>query len=265
MKGSKPARARIMAVGLVVVALYLVGAAVSGRMSPTARRPLLDGIGPPQPYQWVSPPPSLAAGNKPAEPGTVTLQLKASGTVGGVVSTRDLQVTLIFKDGAFSSAQGATGVDVVVTPLDPGTLGAPPTDLVTTGNAYRITASYGGVGSSGPAPKLANSADLSMVYPSTPTSGFTHVDHVILASPDGTSWSRVTTSDVTGALTAAAPVDALGFFVVAEPKSAARAGSTGRSYVPFIVAGIGVLLLLLSSPRVVGWIRRRRAGEGNGR
>jgi hypothetical protein len=191
--------------------------------------------------------------------------MKSSGTVGGVVSTRDLQVTLIFKDGAFASAQGASGVDVVVTPLDPGSLAAPPGGLVISGNAYRITVTYNGVGSLGPAPKLSNAADLSMVYPATPTSGLTHVDHVILASSDGSSWSRLSTSDATGALTAAASVETLGYFVVAEPKSAANApGATGRSYLPLIVAGIGVLLLLLSSPRVVGWIRRRRAQEGGG-
>ena len=48
--------------GVGIVTLYLAGAAVSGRASILARRPLLDGLAPPTPYRWVNPPPDLAAG-----------------------------------------------------------------------------------------------------------------------------------------------------------------------------------------------------------
>jgi hypothetical protein len=259
----RPGGPRVLVGGVAVAVLYLAGAAFSGHLSPLARRPLLDGIGPPPPYQWVSPPPSLAAGNTPAEPGSATLKMTPGGSAGGVVSTRDLQVTVIFKDGAFASAPGATGVDVVVTPLDPGTLGAPPATLATTGNAYTVAATY--AGASGSAAKLADAADLSMVYPATASSGLTHVEHVILSSSDGRSWARIPTSDASGALTAAASIDALGYFVVAEPKSAATAEQApGRSYLPFIVGAVGLLLLLISSPRVLGWVRRRGRREEEG-
>ena len=42
--------------GIGIVVLYLAGAAVSGRASISARRPLLDGLAPPTPYRWVTRP-----------------------------------------------------------------------------------------------------------------------------------------------------------------------------------------------------------------
>ena len=56
-----PSRVALLA-GVGIVLLYLAGAAVSGRASILARRPLLDGLAPPTPYRWVNPPPDLAAG-----------------------------------------------------------------------------------------------------------------------------------------------------------------------------------------------------------
>jgi hypothetical protein len=251
----------ILVGGGVVLALYLSGAMVSGQLSPLDRRPLLDGFASAPPYRWVSPPPGFVSGNEPPSSGSVTLKLGTNGSVGGVVSTQDLQVTVIFKDGAFHSKAGATGVDVVVEPLDPATLGALPTGLTVVGNAYRVRADV--AGASGPAPALGATADLSIVYPALAHAGITPPEHVILASSDGSAWHRIPTSDASGVLTAAATIDALGDFVVGEPTSAiapARAPAT-RSYLPFIVGGIGLLLLLLSSPRIVSHLRRRVGRE----
>src|SRR5205823_5186114 len=126
----------------VIAMAYVAGATLSGHLSPLARRPVLDGFASAPPYRWVSPPPGFVSGNETPTDGSARLQLHANGSVGGAVSTRDLQVTVILKDKAFPPMQGATGVDVVIEPFDPGKLGALPADLATIGNAYRIRASY---------------------------------------------------------------------------------------------------------------------------
>ena len=66
---------RALLFGLGAAVLYVAGTALSGSLGPLARRPLLDGFAPPQPYRWVSPPPNLAAGNKPPASAVVSLQL----------------------------------------------------------------------------------------------------------------------------------------------------------------------------------------------
>ena len=60
------------AAGAVVVVAYVALAAWSGSLSPLSRGPLLDGIGPPQAYNWVNPPPDLAPQNLPPSPGVFT-------------------------------------------------------------------------------------------------------------------------------------------------------------------------------------------------
>ena len=64
---------------VAVVAAYVALAALSGHLSPLARGPLLDGIGPPQAYRWVSPPPDLASTNVAPSSLTRTLPLAPNG------------------------------------------------------------------------------------------------------------------------------------------------------------------------------------------
>ena len=79
--GNRHPRARLaLLAGVGIVVLYLAGAAVSGRASILARRPLLDGLAPPTPYRWVSPPPDLAASNKPPASTRFTVELTANGS-----------------------------------------------------------------------------------------------------------------------------------------------------------------------------------------
>ena len=51
-----------------------------GHLSSLAKGPLLDGIGPPQPYRWVNPPPDLAATNQPPWSGVFHVPLKVGGS-----------------------------------------------------------------------------------------------------------------------------------------------------------------------------------------
>src|SRR2546423_14759490 len=93
--------------GFVALALGLMAAALlHGRM---AIPPVYDGIiVPPEPYRWESPPPNLAAGNKPPLPGDVTLPIQNGQVAGGGVQTGDNQAVMYFGPGAFKAPAGAT-------------------------------------------------------------------------------------------------------------------------------------------------------------
>src|SRR5437762_2602145 len=137
--------------GLAALTLGLIAAALlHGRM---AIPPVYDGIVvPPEPYRWESPPPNLAAGNKPPLPGDVTLPIQNGQVAGGGVQTGDNQVVIYFGPGAFKAPAGATGVKCTIAP-DPNPP-APPAGVEIRGNVYRV----GCVGQpgSGPATVVSN-------------------------------------------------------------------------------------------------------------
>ena len=163
--------------------LYLAGAAVSGRASILARRPLLDGLAPPTPYRWVSPPPDLAASNKPPASTRFTLELTPDGSRLGAFSTSDGQINLVLSEGAVPARPGQTGVEVAVDPVDPATLGPVPSGLVSAGNAYRIQASYQPSGREVEA--LGGQSSVGLVYPLLATAVADPGGHMVLSSADG--------------------------------------------------------------------------------
>ena len=92
--------------GIGIAVLYLAGAALSGRVSPLARRPLLDGLAPPVPYRWVKPPPDLAASNKPPASLRASVKLTPTGSQIGAFATSDGQVNLVLSEGAVPARAG---------------------------------------------------------------------------------------------------------------------------------------------------------------
>ena len=179
--------------GVGIVALYLAGAAVSGRASILARRPLLDGLAPPTPYRWVNPPPDLAAGNKPPASTRFTLGLALEGSQLGAFSTGDGQVNLVLSQGAVPPRSGQTGVEVTVDPADPATLGPVPSGLVGAGNAYRIQASYQPSGAKVEA--LGGQSSVGLVYPLLTTAVADTGGHQVLSSADGRAWEVLPSTD----------------------------------------------------------------------
>ena len=109
--GERRDRSHALAIGLVVVALYAGLAAWSGRLSPLARGPLLDGLGPLN-YRWVSPPPELASTNQPPSAGRFVLPLRADGLGSQVVFTSDNQVTVIVDEGSVGPSEGQRSVEL---------------------------------------------------------------------------------------------------------------------------------------------------------
>lgn len=233
-------RNRALAAGLIVAALYLAGTALSGHLSPLARRPLLDGIAPPTPYRWVEPPPELVETNEPPTPGTFTIRLGAEGSRTAVLTTDDAQVTWILPKGSFAGAEGQRAVEVTVEPLSPPSSAEPEPPLEIAGNVYLLGAAY--LPSGDPAALVADST-IVLVYPLLSND---HGGHTILASATGDEWTALDTSDLPTIQQADAEIDALGFVAVARTPGAptpTSSGSDGGSPVGTIVVTSAIAVL----------------------
>ncbi len=198
-------------------------AALSGRLSPLARGPLLDGIGPPQPYRWVSPPPDLASGNQPPSSGVFHIPLDPNGSRPEVFVTSDNQVTVVVPQGAFDTAPGQIEVTLTVDALDPGHARLPRRRRLTIfGNAYRLQAAYQPSGDKAP---LALPLDAVLLYPSTAS---LHASvHTLYTSRDGKTWTAQEGSDSLAQQQAEGPVPALGYVLVAGEPGATPSTSSG--------------------------------------
>jgi hypothetical protein len=229
--------------GLGVVALYLAGAAVSGRASILARRPLLDGLAPPTPYRWVSPPPEMAASNKPPASTRFTVDLTPEGSQLGAFSTSDGQINLVLSQGAVPARPGQTGVEFSVDPVDPATLGPPPSGLVTAGNAYRIQGGYQPSGEEVGA--LGGQSSVGLVYPLLATAVADPGGHQLLSSADGQAWEALPSTDTPGTHQVSAQLARTGYVVVGVAPSAAEPGSDPRNRI--LLAGTAVAIVIVAA------------------
>jgi hypothetical protein len=226
--------------GVGVLALYLAGAAVSGRASILARRPLLDGLAPPVPYRWVSPPPDLAAGNKPPASTRFTVGLTATGSRLGAFSTSDGQINLVLSEGAVPAKSGQTGVEVAVDPVDPATLGPAPSGLVVAGNAYRIQASYQPSGDQVTA--LGGQSSVGLVYPLLATAVADPAGHQVLSSADGRAWEAQPSTDTPGTHQVSARLARTGYVQVGVAPSAGGSGDP-RNRILLLASGVAVVIV----------------------
>jgi hypothetical protein len=238
--------------GLVVAGGYLAGAMVTGRLDPLARRPILDGFAPPPPYQWVSPPPSRAKDNQPPASGSFRVKFGADGVSrADVLSTDDLQVTLILSKGTFPTATGQSAALVTIKPLAPNGLGAPPSGLRILGNVYRLQATNQPGGQA--IQTLAQRAQLTLVYPPSPD-GLIHA-HTVIQSKDGKSWTTLSTNDA--GLQAGVEVTALGYFAVSENVVGGKHPFPLGKIIQYAI--VGLLVLVIAVPIVLHEVRERRA------
>jgi hypothetical protein len=254
--GSRSARLARIGVGAAVVAAYLVSAVVSGRLSPLARHPLLDGFSTPLRYNWVAPPPDQANGNK--QPGSAAKTLAfANQGASGFVATTDGQAQLIIGKRSFQvpGAHGQTGVHFTITPLDPATLGAVPKPLAPNGNAYVVKAVFQPSGQA--VDSFTAAVTLTMIYPPAASSGLLPPVHTIFWSKDGHTWTKLPSQDAHQVLQAFSAVRAPGYFVVAsQPQPAAQEASKLRALALGILAALAVFVLA-----GVVYVLRRRRGE----
>jgi hypothetical protein len=236
-----------LAAGLGVSLAYLALAALSGHLSPLARLPLLDGIGPVAPYRWVAPPPELAAGNVAPASGSFDIDLSDRGSRPGVFTTDDAQATLILIAGTFPAVAGQDHVQLTVTPLDPTTVGAPPEPLQIVGNVYRVAATYE---PGGDRVRAARSPlEVILVYPLTPNAHAT--SHTVVSSDDGRTWTPSDGSDSPAVQQTEGPVETVGYVAAAgdltpatnAPAQAPTGGGNGTLGIALIVGGVCAALV----------------------
>lgn len=240
-------RRRALAIGFGILLAYAMLAAWSGRLSPLARGPLLDGLGPPQAYRWVAPPPDLASTNQPPSSLTGVLTLTPKGVKGISFVSSDSQITLIVPEGGIAAHAADTSVRIVATPRDPTTLAPIGGGLVAFGNAYEIHATY--LPSKTDVTTLRDPIDVVLIYPVT--TNLNASSHELLASADGKRWNPLESNDAPSAQQVEARTPDLGYAVVAGIPHAASVSSSstgaGRGTSPvtiglFVAAGVCLLV-----------------------
>jgi hypothetical protein len=250
-------RRRTLAAGLAAAALYLSGAALSGHLSPLARRPLLDGLAPPTPYRWVEPPVELVTSNEPPSSGRFKVRLGAEGSRTSVMTTDDAQVTWVAPKGAFAFAEGQRAVEITIQPLAPSAFAEPEPPLEIAGNVYLLEATYRPSGE--PAP-LAASTTIILVYPLLSND---HGGHAVLASETGDDWTTLETSDLPSIQQADAELAMVGHVAVARTGSTSPSPSAGGggSSTGTILVSAGIALLAFVAIYLILGAR----GPGRGR
>ncbi len=248
---------RLLAAGLLLGAGYVVVAdATLDRAHPL--RPFFDGNTTPRPYQWVVPPPEFADVNIPPEPVARTIAFidrVIDGEAerlfeGGVVGTPDAQVSLSIPSGVFPHIEGATGVEIGVTPLDPASVGPPPAGTIYDGNAIEVVATYepGGQPATLTEQDCAAFGCLSVIL-RYPTSG------TAIWRWDGSVWIEVPASkSFPASFSIAVPTLELGTFVVtAAPR---HTSSSLTQLIAFIAGGVAVAGAIWWA-----WFTRRRSAR----
>lgn len=240
-------RALGLATGVAVVSVYAVLAAISGHLSPLARRPILDGLTP-LAYRWVNPPPQLAANNIRPSSGRFSLVVWPGHSQGTVFSTDDAQVTVIVPKDAIPYRDGQRSVDVEVEPLDPAKLSAPQAPLTIAGNVYRVSAAYRPSGDPLRG-ALAGEIEIVLVYPALLN---VHGGHALILSTTGRTWSEVKTTDLVSVGQVDARVSRLGYVAAAVTGEAASstptipgAGAAKTSFPVAVVIGVIAAVVLI--------------------
>jgi len=243
-------RRPVLVGGALAIAAFLLGMVVSGALSPLARRPVLDGSGPPPPYNYVSPPPGAQSRQKPTS-GTFRIEFVAGRSRPGTFFTSDVQLTLVAERGMIEGGRRDTGAKLQIEPLDPSRFGSPGGDLLPQGNVYRIRMAF--EPSSAPVKQLAVPSSVILVYPAQPG---VHQTHTVLFSSDARSWKPLETTDAPSYQQASAKIDRPGYVLVGAPAAAAPPSSGpaggGSAVVVWVVVasvaliGLGLATRLLS-------------------
>lgn len=245
-------RAGALIAGFVLAGGWIVGAIVSGHLSPGTREPLLDGVLPVQPYRWVDPPPDLAASNRQPFGKELQLRLGPKGSEADVLTTPDNQLNVFFDAGTFAPAPGQTSVLATAEPFAPGAVSPPPDDLSVLGNVYKLQFLY--EPSEEPIRRPAKPFQVLLTYPVRPNS--TTTAHNLAWTKDGTTWVTKLQGDSLPNQQSFGRVDGPGYVAILGIASAlptppaAEGGPSGAlKVVVLVVAGASVLI-------AIGWYVR---------
>ncbi|MDQ3877442.1 MAG: hypothetical protein M3290_03725 [Actinomycetota bacterium] len=244
---------RALAIGSVVAALYVATSLWAGHRDPNAARPLLDGLTAPASYHWVDPPPDLVSSNKQPSPLTTIITTKKGQMPAGAFSTPDAQLSIVTQPNSLQLPDGTTSVQLTLTPLAPAAVQAdPPSGLEVTGNVYRIQA----IAKPPDEPLAAFDppARVILVYPASSTG--THVEHTLLLSRTGQTWTKIATTDSAAQQQASGLLYGTGYLVAAAP---AHTGGSRTRIITIAIVAVAVAILAALLLADVRRVRRLRA------
>jgi hypothetical protein len=198
-----------------------------------------DGFTPPQPYNFVCPPPAAPPSTGPPQPGHADIKVINGVSDANSAFTKDGQVVIGFLPGAFN-ASGKTTISIDIAPVSP----CPnPTGLHFSTNTYLITAS---------APLTMGSNILFRYSDVVPAPSFIY----LAPSPDG-PWTSIGGSP-SQQFTLNTTTRQLGYFAAGYSADATRPSTPTSQLLPIAVAVLIVAVLVAGIPLAV--LRRRRAG-----
>lgn len=202
-----------------------------------------DGFAPPQPYNFVCPPPQAGA-NAPPSSGHLDIKVINGVSDANSAFTDDGQVVIGFLPGSFD-VTGKTSISVDIKPVSPCP-DVPGLHFAT--NAYAITAD---------AP-LVKSATLVMRYSNL----VADPSFVYRTDSLGGPWTNIGASSQAQVWTIDTKTDKLGYFAAGYPSSSVSKGGGGGSnqLLPATIAILIVLVLVAGVPLTI--LRRRQAAGG---
>lgn len=207
-----------------------------------------DGIAPPQPYRWVSPPPQFKSNNQQPLPGHATVRVGSNGVVDpGNVFTQDGQAAISFVPGAFVPPPDRSPVTIDIKPVaqfpDPG-------QIHMSTNVYCVTSSS----------SMTQGKD---VLVTLQFSDQLPAPSDIYAYQNDGPWQKIGNTGAAAPFYVSARATALGCFAAGYPanarQSAAGARVGGGQTLPIIVAIAILVVVLAGVPLAV--LRRRSGGE----
>jgi hypothetical protein len=230
-------------------AAILAAAVVAYALAAWAVTPgFFDGIAPPQPYRWVSPPPQFKASNQPPQSGHQTARVASNGKVDpGTVFTQDGQASISFVPGAFVAPADKSPVAFDITP----TATFPdPDGLHLSTNVYCVTSSS----PLAPGQQVLVTLQYSDQLPAPSD---------IYMYKDGGSWTSIGTTGSAAPYYISARASALGCFAAGYPANAGQSAQgarvAGGQTVPILIALAILVVVLAGIPLAV--LRRRGRGD----
>lgn len=202
-----------------------------------------DGFAPPQPYNFVCPPPQAGANTQPSS-GLLTIKVINGVSDANSAFTDDGQVVVGFLPGAFD-VTGKTQIGVTLKPISPC---PKPNGLRFVTNVYQITAD---------AP-LVKGANLVMRYSNLAPDP----SYIYRADSLDGPWTQLTIQQQAQLYTISTTTTKLGYFAAGFPSNALSSpssGPSGQNLVPIIVAVLIVAVLLAGVPLTI--MRRRQSRD----
>jgi hypothetical protein len=229
--------------------VLLVAAVVAYALAAWAVTPgFYDGIAPPQPYRWVSPPPQFRSNNQQPLPGHSMVRVGSNGVVDpGTVFTQDGQAAISFVPGAFVTPPDRSPVTIDIKPV---ATFPDPTGIHLATNVYCVTSTS----------PLAPGKDVLVTLQFSDQ--FPAPSDVYEYQNDG-PWRKIGSTGSAAPFYIAARATSLGCFAGGYPADAGRTAQgarvSGGQTLPIIVALAIVVVVLAGVPLAV--LRRRAAAE----